>query len=289
MLTTPRAELEQRRVGPIGLPSRQSPASVVKVVLLGSLASLAVLLASPALHIATPVLVAMLALSLVGMAWLALRNLALQRDLQGARVRSLDATDLERQRIQRDLHDSAQQRLVSVRIHLGLLAERREPARDREAIERLGRELDQALADIRSVTRDGSPQLLLRNGVADGLRSVAAHAPMPVTVEADTFGRYPPAIERGVYYCCLEALQNVAKHAGPRATVRIRLNGTPARISFIVEDSGIGFDRARVVPGAGLVNLADRVAVMGGRLTIDSHAGMGTRIRGDIPLKGGRP
>jgi signal transduction histidine kinase len=87
-----------------------------------------------------------------------------------------------------------------------------------------------------------------------------------------------------VYYCCVEALQNAVKHAGPNATVLIRLIGEPGRLTFSVDDSGVGFDPARVVVGVGLVNLADRVDVMGGNLTIDSYPGMGTRIHGEIPV-----
>jgi signal transduction histidine kinase len=105
-----------------------------------------------------------------------------------------------------------------------------------------------------------------------------------VTVEAIGFGRYAPQIERGVYYSCLEALQNVVKHAGPRAVARIQLVGDPHRIAFSVDDSGVGFDPARVQPGMGLVSLADRVSVMGGHLSIDSHAGMGTRVHGEVPI-----
>ena len=106
-----------------------------------------------------------------------------------------------------------------------------------------------------------------------------------MTVESVTFGRYAPKIERGVYYCCLEALQNAVKHAGPNAAVWIRLVGEPNRVSFSVDDSGVGFDPAHVATGVGLVNLADRVDVLGGRLTVDSMPGMGTRIHGGDPAR----
>ena len=134
------------------------------------------------------------------------------------------------------------------------------------------------------MTRDGSPELLIRNGVVDSLKSVAAHTPRPVTVQSRYFGRYAPQLERGIYYCCLEALQNAVKHAGPNATVLIRLIGEPHRVSFSVDDSGIGFDPARVEARVGLVHVADRIDVMGGDLTIDSYPGMGTRIHGVIPV-----
>jgi signal transduction histidine kinase len=260
-----------------------SPGFVHRLLVIAFVALAVTPLALLAMFAETPLQLLPLVVAVAGIVWLRWRGVVLERDLRRARVRALDAADLERQRIQRDIHDSAQQRLVSVRIHLGLLAQEA-PTDERIAIEDLGRDLDAALADIRNATRQESPELLRQNGVVDSLRSVAAHAPLRVTVEAIEFGRYAPTIERGVYYSCLEALQNVVKHAGPRAAARIRLVGDPHRIEFSVDDSGIGFDPARIQPGVGLVSLADRVGVLGGHLMIDSHPGMGTRIHGEIPI-----
>ena len=209
---------------------------------------------------------------------------SLDQDLQVTRVRLLGARDTERMRIQRDLHDSAQQRLVSARIHLGLMAASTTSDEDRRQLEELGRELDDALADIRSVTRAGSPDLLARFGVPTCLRSAASTSPIPVRIEAVGFGRLDADVEQAIYYCSLEALQNVIKHAGPSAVARIRLRRAADSVSFEVEDSGYGFDPARMKRGEGLANLADRLAVMHGHLSIDSRPGMGTRIRGEIPL-----
>jgi signal transduction histidine kinase len=209
---------------------------------------------------------------------------SLDHDLQIARVRLLGARDMERLRIQRDLHDSAQQRLISVRIHLGLIAASTPSAEERQRLEQLGRELDDALAEIRSVTRAGSPELLAKFGVPTCLRSAASTSPIPVRIEAVGFGRLDADVEQAVYYCSLEALQNVMKHAGSEAVARIRLRRSADHVSFEVEDSGHGFDPARVKRGDGLANLADRLAVMHGHLTIDSRPGMGTRIHGVIPL-----
>jgi signal transduction histidine kinase len=206
------------------------------------------------------------------------------RELRSTRVGLLDARDDERQRIQRDLHDSAQQRLVSVRVHLGLLADESHRSADRTNIDQLGKELDAALAEISAVTRDEYPQMLRLRGLAPSLRSATKRSSIPVTVDAEGLGRYPENIERNVYFCCLEALQNIVKHAGSGAKARIRLSGTPSSVVFEVEDSGIGFDPARVRRGEGLDNLADRVASLRGRFTIDSRPGMGTRIRGEIPV-----
>jgi signal transduction histidine kinase len=226
-----------------------------------------------------------LTMSAFGLLWLHIRSVALERELRHARVRAIDAMETERLRIQRDLHDSAQQRLVAARIHLGLLRDHLEPDAEQRVVDQVGEDLEGALAEIRTVTQDGSPQLLVRNGITDSLRTAAAHAPLDVHVEAQGVGRYSPAVERSVYYCCLEALQNVVKHAGSRAAVQISLVGHRHRLSFSIDDSGVGFDPARVEPGVGLTNLADRVEVMGGHLVVDSHPGLGTRIQAEIPAE----
>ena len=238
-----------------------------------------------AVHHARPEIILMLAGAglWLGSLWYVERR-SLDRELRQTRVRLLDASDRERLRVQRDLHDSAQQRLISVRIHLGLLADSAASPEERERLSQLGRELDDALADIRSVTRAGSPELLARFGVPSCLRSAASTSPVPEMIEAVGFGRLDADVEQSVYYCCLEALQNVIKHAGPTAVARIRLRRTSDNVTFEVEDSGRGFDPARVERGEGLTNLADRLAVMRGRLAIDSRPGMGTRIFGEIPI-----
>jgi signal transduction histidine kinase len=254
---------------------------LVLIVGIGAIASLVVTAASDG----GPLFAFLsLAVGVASICWFHLRNLTLQRELRSARVRALDATDVERHRIQRDLHDSAQQRLVSVRIHLGLLSEREAEPDQRAIIDELGRDIEVALADLRSVTSDGSPEILLRNGVVESLLSVAARAPMRVTIETDRFERYAPRIERAVYFSCLEALQNVLKHAGPKANARIRLQGRRHRVTFVVEDTGIGFDPASVWSGTGLISIKDRVRVLGGHLTIDSLPGLGTKVVGRIPI-----
>lgn len=285
MLVSRRADTDHKDAVPFTLVAvRRSLRVFRRFLLVAAIAFVAVPLAMLAVLEDTPFQFLPLALAIGGLIWVRYESLTLERDLRRARVRALDAVDLERERIKRDLHDGAQQRLVSVRIHMGLLAQASETADERRAIEELGRDLDAALVDIRNVTRDGSPEQLLRTGVAESLELVVAHAALPVTVETRSFGRYSPRLERGIYYCCLEALQNAVKHAGPNAMVRIRLAGEPGRITFSVEDSGVGFDPSRVEAGLGLVNLADRVDVLGGNLTIDTFPGMGTRIHGEVPV-----
>jgi signal transduction histidine kinase len=285
MLVSRRADTDHKdAVSYTFVAVRRSLRAIRRFLLVAAIAFVAVPLAMLAELDGTPFQFLPLALAIGGLIWVRFESLSLERDLRRARVRALDAVDFERERIKRDLHDGAQQRLVSVRIHMGLLAQSAETVDERATIEELGRDLDAALVDIRNVTRDGSPDLLARKGVSGSLESVAAHAALPVTVETRSFGRYSPRLERGIYYACLEALQNAAKHAGPNAAVRIRLVGEPGRIAFSIEDSGVGFDPARVETGLGLVNLADRVDVMGGILTIDTYPGMGTRILGEVPV-----
>lgn len=285
MLVSRRADPDHTDALPFTLLAvRRSLRSFRRFLLVGAIVFVAVPLALFAALEGTPLQLVPLGLTIAGLVWLRIESLSIERELRRARVRALDAIDLERARIQHDLHDSAQQRLVSVRIHMGLLAQSAATETDRAAIERLGQDLDEALAEIRTVTRDGSPELLLRNGVVDSLRSMAVHAARPVAIQARGLGRFAAEIERGVYFCCVEAIQNAIKHAGPNATVLVRLTGEPGRITFSVDDSGLGFDTSRVVAGVGLVSLADRVDVLGGHLSIDSLPGMGTRIHAWIPI-----
>ena len=279
-----RADQVTPGIGAVG-SARSLRTARTLLVFVALVATIVGFIALVAIHHARPEIILMLAAAGVwlGSLWYVERR-SLDRELQQTRVRLLDASDRERLRVQRDLHDSAQQRLISVRIRLGLLASAAASADERERLEQLGQELDDALADIRSVTRAGSPELLARFGVPSCLRSAASTSPVPVRIEAVGFGRLDPQIEQSVYYCCLEALQNVIKHAGPNAVARIRLRRASDNVTFEVEDSGRGFDPARVERGEGLTNLTDRLAVMRGRLSIDSRPGMGTRIFGEIPI-----
>jgi signal transduction histidine kinase len=208
----------------------------------------------------------------------------LRHELRQARVNAVDAIDLERLRIQHDLHDSVQQRLVSVRIRLDDLSAAAKSDEAHAAFEELGRELDAALSDIRGVTLGPTPRLLHQRGLRDALRAAAAYSPMRVTLDAPASTRYPPEVERCVYFCCLEALQNVVKHAGRPARTWIRVTERADRLVFEVEDSGVGFDLGSMRPSHGIASLADRVGALGGRLRIDTRPGFGTRVRGEVPL-----
>ena len=215
---------------------------------------------------------------------LAVQNGNLEGELRASEARILDAGDAERRQIGRDLHDSAQQRLVALRINLAMAAERLDRPEDQARIEDLGNEIDRAIEEVRSAARGDRPGVLAEHGVGAALAAVADRAAMPVTIGDEWLGRHSEALEEATYFCCLECLQNASKHAGPRATVAIRLIEADGMVGFEVADTGRGFDPAAVDRGAGLSNLADRLAGVGGTLRIDSGHGRGTRITGRVDV-----
>jgi signal transduction histidine kinase len=206
------------------------------------------------------------------------------RDLERSRMRIVAAADRERRRIERDLHDGAQQRLVALRIKLELADELMATAPDhsRKLLREAESELDEALEDVRSLARGIYPSVLTDHGLADALRAVARRAPVHTSVECENVGRYSPEVESAVYFSCLEALQNAAKHSRGAGTVRLFLavNGD---LSFEVRDDGDGFDPDDVTTGSGLTNMRDRLAAVGGRLTVRSVPGEGTLVSGTVP------
>ena len=216
---------------------------------------------------------------------LAVENGHLESDLQAARARIVDAGDAQRRQLARDLHDGAQQRLVALRVHLGLARDVLDAHPDADdLLRRLGGELDDALADLRAIVRGVYPPVLGRDGIPEALRSIAAVATLPVTVEADGVGRYDEPVESTVYFCCVEAIQNAVKYAGPDASVRVGIAASPGRLRFAVEDDGVGFDPDRVAGGLGFANLADRVGALGGTVEVGSRPGRGTCVRGSVPV-----
>ena len=165
-------------------------------------------------------------------------------ELDESRRRIAEAADLERARIERDLHDGAQQRLIALRIRLGArrgAARRPIPAPASEAVRELGFEAERALDELRSLAHGVYPPMLTDRGLPDALRSVAAQAPMPVRVVAVGVSRHPIEIESAVYFTCAEALQNAVKHAGGATGVWIRLSQTRTSLRFEIRDDGPGF------------------------------------------------
>lgn len=206
-------------------------------------------------------------------------------ELRASRARILAAADDERRRIERDLHDGGQQRLVALRIRLQLAEElmKQDPAQARNMLHLLGGEVDAALDELRSLAAGVYPSLLAARGLPDAIRTAALQSPVPALVEVDGADRYSQEIETAAYFCCIEALQNVAKHAPDATSVSISLSRN-GDLGFEVRDDGPGFPVADGITGHGLVNMRDRMAAVGGELKIRSTPGAGTAVIGTIPV-----
>ena len=223
---------------------------------------------------------------------LALENRRLQQDLldsiaalRASRKRLVAVAAAERRKIERDLHDSAQQMLIAIRIQLELTRGQADPdgVLDRR-LARIGDDLDRAIDELRSVAHGIYPPLLAEEGLADALTEAARRAPVPVELEFEDVGRLPEEIETAVYYCCLEALQNAAKHGGPDVAVTMRLWWEPHLLRFSVADDGVGFVPDQNPAATGLTNMLDRLGAIGGRISIRSAPGRGTDVDGAVTV-----
>ena len=207
-------------------------------------------------------------------------------ELRASRRRLVKAQDEERRKIERNLHDGAQQQLVALSIQLGLLEESAgDPGSVRQLAPQLKTAVRAALDDLRDLARGIYPPLLAEQGLAGALLGQVRKAPLPVCVEADGIGRYPQDTESTVYFCALEALQNVAKYAGA-AQATVGLSCADGGLEFTVTDDGAGFDPGAIRRGSGLQGMADRLAALGGTLEVQSRPGDGTTVRGWLPLPG---
>ncbi|MBX6390016.1 MAG: GAF domain-containing sensor histidine kinase [Frankia sp.] len=204
-------------------------------------------------------------------------------ELRVSRARLVAAADAERRRIERDLHDGAQQQLVSLAVGLRLVRDlvREEPEAAEELIGEMAEQVNAAIAEVRNLAHGIYPPLLRSGGLTEALRAAGARSPLGVTVVADDIGRHGPDIEAAVYFCCLEALQNAAKHA-PGAQVRIELVERKNALEFTVADDGPGFDPARPA-GHGLTNMRDRIGAIGGSIRFETAPGQGVRVIGVVP------
>jgi signal transduction histidine kinase len=207
---------------------------------------------------------------------------ALVREVRESRARIQSTADDERRRIEHDLHDGAQQRLVALRIKLELAAEQGGGGAD--LLRSLGVEVEDALDEVRSLARGIYPAALADRGLVDALRSEALRSVLPTTVLAAGVRRYAREIESAAYFCCLEALQNAAKHAREASAVVVDLSDNGA-LRFEVRDDGAGFDPRTVQRGVGFTSMHDRVAAVGGEVSIESRPGHGTRVSATIPLE----
>ena len=221
---------------------------------------------------------------LAGQAGLVLRNVRLIEELRASRQRLVAAQDEERRRLERNIHDGAQQQLVSLSVKLRLLGQlaSRDPAKTAEMADQLQAEATEALEDLRDLARGIYPPLLADRGLPVALEAQARKAAVHVSVETDGVGRYPPDVESALYFCCLEAIQNVSKYANAsHATVRL---SDEEGLSFEVTDDGLGFDPSSTGYGTGLQGMADRLDAIGGTLEIRSRPGSGTTVTGRVPV-----
>jgi signal transduction histidine kinase len=203
-------------------------------------------------------------------------------DLQASRARLVGATDAERRRIERDLHDGTQQRLVSIAMSLGLL-ESKLPAQEGEArplLSETRHALTLALQELRELTHGINPPLLVERGLSAALDELCRRAPLPTHLRLELDGRLPNAVESAAYFAASEALTNAAKHSHGRE-VRMTASGTGGVLTVEIADDGIG--GASTQGGSGLRGLADRVEALGGRFTVSSPPGRGTTLRAEIP------
>lgn len=208
-------------------------------------------------------------------------------DIAASRKRLAGAAYEARRRIERDLHDGAQQRLVALRVKLELAREAAEEggvATDADGLEGLGLEVQEIIEEVRALAHGIYPPLLSSGGLGEALRAAGRRSPLPVTLAMDGVGRLPPEIENAVYFCCLEALQNSAKHAGGASRVTVALQDGD-ELRFEVSDDGSGFRPGPSGEATGITGMKDRVAAVGGALEIRSTPGAGTRVRGRIPRR----
>ena len=228
---------------------------------------------------------------LASQAGLVLRNVRLTAELQASvdelrasRRRLVEAQDEERRKIERNLHDGAQQQLVALTVQLGLLERLADdPERVRQTSVQLQAALRDALDDLRDLARGIYPPLLADKGLPAALEAQGRKAAVPTTIEPDGVGRYPREIEAAVYFCALEAMQNVAKYAEATSAV-VTLAERDGALVFEITDDGRGFDQSRTNLGSGLQGMADRLDAIGGELVVRSAPGEGTSVRGVIQL-----
>lgn len=281
------AEWVDNRGRPVALPDESRTRATTEIQAGG--VPIAALLHDPALADA-PVMTEVAH----GFAQMALQNQRLEtelrsslRELQASRSRIMSAADHERRRIERDLHDGAQQRLLALTIELELASElvESDPGKGAERLRKLVQHANAAMADIRSLAHGLYPSLLVERGLVGALSEAAAACPLPATLTTRGLGRYPSEIEGAVYFCCLEALQNAAKHAEGASSAAITVWQEEEAVHFEVLDDGAGLPDGYSSHGAGLTNMRDRLGAMGGTLAIESNFGRGTRVMGAVPVR----
>jgi signal transduction histidine kinase len=232
---------------------------------------------------------------LAGQAGLVLSNVRLTEelrarldDLRAAQKRLVNAQDEARRRLERNIHDGAQQQLVAlaVKARLARSLTERDPAKAADMLGQIESETQTALEDLRDLARGIYPPLLADKGLAAAIAAQARKVPLRVDVRAEGVGRYPGEVEAAVYFSCLEALQNAVKYADAREVV-VGLADRGRSLTFEVIDDGRGFDASVRTYGTGLQGIADRLDAIDGTLTIRSEPGRGTTVSGSVPITSG--
>ena len=233
--------------------------------------------------VAVPVVAALVAL----LVWQHRARLADQADeLRRSRARLTTAADRERRRLERDLHDGAQQQLIAATVQLPTVRTLIQAGRVEEAadlLERVEQRVRGAVDDLRQLARGLYPPVLASRGLSEALREASGLLANPAVVRLAPVPRLAPEVEAAVYFCCLEALQNAAKHAGPASTISVDLAHRGSAVVFCVADDGPGFDARTSGGGSGLENMADRIQAAGGTLAVTTAPGRGTSVVGQVP------
>ncbi len=204
-------------------------------------------------------------------------------ELTASRTRLTTAADEERRRIERDLHDGAQQHLVALSVLIGL-ARHAEHERSLPLLTEAAELVEASIVEIRRLAHGIYPPLLVSGGLTEALPTLAARASVPVHLDLNGLGRYPTSTEAAMYYCCSEALQNAAKHGGTGTAVTIAGRQDGPLLTLMITDTGKGFDPSTI--GQGLINMTDRLWAIGGTLSIDTAPGCGTRITAAVDTSG---
>ena len=210
------------------------------------------------------------------------------RALRQSRARIVVAGDTERRKIERNLHDGVQQRLVAIRIQLELAGESVDGHGSiGDRLQAIGESVDEAMDELRRVAHGLYPPVLSKRGIVAALERAQRHFVAPVAFHTNGITRYPGEVESAVYYSCLEAIQNATKHGGPDVRISVTLLDDADELRFEVVDDGTGFDPADAHGGTGLQDIRDRVGAIDGRVSITTTVGDGTVVTGSIPLHGG--
>jgi signal transduction histidine kinase len=193
--------------------------------------------------------------------------------------------DAERRRVERNLHDGAQQHLVALAVNLRLAKDivPEDPSAAVEMLDDLGNAVEETIRELRELAHGIYPPLLVDSGLTEALRAVTNRSPLDIELSTEGIGRYDGDIEAAIYFCCLEALQNAGKHAAD-SHVTVRIWEDSGGLLFAVSDDGPGFDVRLAQRGHGFVNMMDRLGAIGGAVRWESEPGHGTTIRGSVPL-----